>query len=144
LFLCSNLLLDVVATTCQNNTHTLLTSAKLSNGLSRSGNYKRTWQGAFTALLFYLYKLHVVCATTIFTCPYVHASSSYPITHPHVFSLRPPCFLHVVIGCLEHEQFLLSFSFIFWLHRDFVFFFFYFGRWRGTWHRSHMTWHQKA
>ena len=24
-----------------------------------------------------------------------HASTSYPITHPHVFSLRPPCFLHV-------------------------------------------------
>ena len=24
-----------------------------------------------------------------------HASSSYPITYPHVFSLRPPCFLHM-------------------------------------------------
>jgi len=24
-----------------------------------------------------------------------HASTSCPITHPHVFSLRPPCFLHV-------------------------------------------------
>ena len=71
--------------------------AKLSNGLSSKewGNYKRTWQGALTVLLLYLYKLHVVCATTILTCPYVHASSSCPITHPHVFSLRPPCFLHV-------------------------------------------------
>jgi len=29
------------------------------------------------------------------TCPYVHASFSCPITHLHVFSLRPPCFLHV-------------------------------------------------
>ena len=28
-------------------------------------------------------------------CPNVNASSSCPITHPHVFSLRPPCFLHV-------------------------------------------------
>jgi len=24
-----------------------------------------------------------------------HASTSCPITHPHVFFLRPPCFLHV-------------------------------------------------
>jgi len=24
-----------------------------------------------------------------------HASTSCPITHPHVFSLRPPCFLHM-------------------------------------------------
>jgi len=24
-----------------------------------------------------------------------YASTSCPITHPHVFSLRPPCFLHV-------------------------------------------------
>ena len=24
-----------------------------------------------------------------------HASTSCPVTHPHVFSLRPPCFLHV-------------------------------------------------
>ena len=24
-----------------------------------------------------------------------HASTSCPITHPHMFSLRPPCFLHV-------------------------------------------------
>ena len=37
----------------------------------------------------------MVYATTIFTCPYVHASSSCSITHPHIFSLRPPCFLHV-------------------------------------------------
>jgi len=71
--------------------------AKLSVGLSSKewGNYKRTRQGALAALLLYLYKLHVVRATTILTCPYVHASSSCPITHPHVFSLRPPCFLHV-------------------------------------------------
>ena len=24
-----------------------------------------------------------------------HATTSCPITHPHVFSIRPPCFLHV-------------------------------------------------
>jgi len=71
--------------------------AKLSNGLSSKEweDYKRTRQGALAALLLYLYKLHVVCATTILTNPYVHASFSCSITHPHVFSLRPPCFLHV-------------------------------------------------
>ena len=85
----------VVATTRRNGTHSMLTSAKLSNGLSSSGNYKRTRQGAPAALLLYLYKLHVVRATTILTGPYVHALSLCPIIHPHVFSLRPPCFLHV-------------------------------------------------
>ena len=71
--------------------------AKLSNGLSSKewGNYKRTQQEALAVLLLYLYKLHVVHATTLLTGPYVHVSSSYPITHPHVFFLRPPCFLHV-------------------------------------------------
>jgi len=44
-----------------------------------------------------------------------------------------------VMGRLGHEQFLFSFSFIFWLYRDFVFF--SFGWWRGTWHRSHMMCH---
>ena len=43
----------------------------------------------------YIYKLHVVYATTILTSPYVHAATSCPITHLHVFSLRPLCFLHV-------------------------------------------------
>jgi len=69
--------------------------SKALSRLSSSGDYKRTRQGALTALLLYLYKLHVVCATTILTCPYVHASSSCPITYLHVFPLRLPCFLHV-------------------------------------------------
>ena len=46
-----------------------------------------------------------------------------------------------VMGCFGHEQFLFSSSFIFWLYRDFLFFFFSFGWWRGTWHCSHMTCH---
>ena len=71
--------------------------AKLSVGLSSNkwGNYKRTQQGALAVLLLYLYNLHVVHATIILTDSKVHASSLYPITHPHVFSLRPPCFLHM-------------------------------------------------
>jgi len=69
--------------------------SKVLSRLSSSGDYKRTRQGALAALLLYLYKLHVVYATTILTCPYVHALFSCPITHLHVFSLRPPCFLYV-------------------------------------------------
>ena len=57
--------------------------------------HKRTRQGALTILILYIYYRFLVHATTIITCPYVHASSSCPITHPHVFSLRPLCFLHV-------------------------------------------------
>ena len=85
----------VVATTRRNSTRSLLTSAKLLTGYLVVGIYKRTRQEALAALLLYLYKLHVVHATTIITCPYVHALSSCPITHPHMFSLRPLYFLHV-------------------------------------------------
>ena len=62
----------------------------------KSGDYKRTRQGALAALLLYLYKLHVVRATTI-CLPHVHLPCFYlmSITHPHVFSIRLPCFLHV-------------------------------------------------
>jgi len=85
----------VVATTCWNGTHSLLTLAKLSVGYLVVEIYKRTRQGALAALLLYLYKLHVVRTTTILTCPYIHVLFSYPITYPHVFSLRPLCFLYV-------------------------------------------------
>jgi len=85
---------------------------KALSRLSSSEDYKRTRQGALTALLLYLYKLHVVHATTILTYPYVHALSSCPITHLHVFSLRPSCFLHVpwchtlnlCCTCVHHEK----------------------------------------
>ena len=54
--------------------------SKALSRLSSSGDYKRTQQEALTALLLYLYKLHVVYATTISTSPYVHTSTSCPIT----------------------------------------------------------------
>jgi len=60
----------------------MLTSAKLLVGYLVVGIYKRTQQEALAALLLYLYKLHVICATTISTCSNVHASFSCPITHP--------------------------------------------------------------
>jgi len=65
----------VVATTRRNSTCDMQTSAKLSNGLSSSGVYKRTQQGALAVLLLYLYYYIVVRATTI--C----------LSHVH-----PPCF----------------------------------------------------
>jgi len=87
----------VVATTRRNGTRSLLTSAKLSVGYQvKSGDYKRTRQGALAALLLYLYKLYVVHATTM-RLPHVHLPCFYlmSITHPHVFSIRPSCRIHV-------------------------------------------------
>ena len=55
----------VVATTRRNGTRSLLTSAKLANGLSRSGDYKRTQQGALAAFIYYIYTWLLVRATTI-------------------------------------------------------------------------------
>ena len=69
--------------------------SKALSRLSSSGDYKRTQQEAFAVLILYIYYRLLVHATTIITCPYIHASSSCPITLPHVFSLRPPCFLHM-------------------------------------------------
>ena len=69
--------------------------SKALSRLSSSGDYKRTRQGALAILILYIYYRLLVHATTIITCPYVHASSSCSITHPHVFFLRPLCFLHV-------------------------------------------------
>ena len=69
--------------------------SKALSRLSSSGDYKRTQQGALTILILYIYYRLLVHATTIITYPYVHALSSCPITHPHVFSLRLLCFLHV-------------------------------------------------
>ena len=80
--------LCVIATTCRNGTCSLLTSAKLSVDYLVVGIYKRTWQRALAVLLLYLYKYNVVCATTM-CLPHILL-----LIH-HVFSLRPPCFLHV-------------------------------------------------
>jgi len=62
----------------------------------KSGDYKRTRQGTLAVLLLYIYYYIVVCATTM-RLPHVHPPCFYliSITHPHVFSIRPPCFLHV-------------------------------------------------
>ena len=69
-----------------------------------------------------------------------HSSRAHGAFNPPLLNLSsirgPLCY-----GMLWTWTILFSFSFIFWLYRDFVFFFFSFGRWRGMWHRSHMTGH---
>ena len=97
--------------------------SKALNWLSNSGDYKRTWQGALTALLLYLYKYNVVYAITISTSPYVYASTSCPITHPPCFYLKAtiscPCALTsyslisitMCAPCAHHEE-PLSFDII--------------------------------
>ena len=69
--------------------------SKALSRLSSSGDYKKTRPEALAVLILYIYYRLLVHATTIITCPYVHALSLYPITHPHLFSLKLPCFLHV-------------------------------------------------
>ena len=86
--------------------------SKALSRLSSSGDYKRTRQGALAVLIFYIYYRLLVHATIIITCPYVHVLSSCPITHPHMFFLRPLCFLHVpwchtlnlCYTCVHHEE----------------------------------------
>jgi len=90
--------------------------SKALSRLSSSGDYKRTQQGAFTALLLYLYKLQMVYTTTISTGPYVHASTSCPITHLPYFYLKAimPCLcaltsyslisVTMYASCVHHEE----------------------------------------
>jgi len=39
--------------------------------------HKRTRQGVSAKLEFYIYKVHMVCATNNYACPYVHATTLY-------------------------------------------------------------------
>jgi len=67
--------------------------SKALSRLSSSGDYKRTQQGALTALLLYLYKYNVVRATTM-CLPYVLL-----LIH-HAFTSRPPyLYLKATIPC---------------------------------------------
>ena len=72
--------------------------AKLSSGLS-SNEWGITRELDKEPLLhcssiYIIYKWSVL-QQYIYLMSIHYASTSYPITHPHVFSLRPPCFLHV-------------------------------------------------
>ena len=54
--------------------------SKALSWLSSSEDYKRTRQGAFAALLLYLYKYNVVCATTM-CLPHVHPLCFYLMSY---------------------------------------------------------------
>ena len=54
------------------------------------------------ALLLYLYKYNVVCATTISTDPYIHASTSCPLTKatmPYICVLTSYSLISIVHVC---------------------------------------------
>ena len=75
----------------------ILQLAKLSSGLS-SKEWRITREldkepSLYCSSIYITYRWSML--QQYYSCPNVHALSSCPITHPHVFSLRPPCFLHV-------------------------------------------------
>ena len=91
--------LDVVATTHHSRTNDLTTSKALQWGYQvKSGDYKRTRQGALAALLLCLYNLQVVRDTTM-CLPHVHPPCFYlmSITHSPCIYLKatmlPACAL---------------------------------------------------
>ena len=83
--------------------------SKALSWLSSSRDYKRTQQGALAISLLYLYKLHVVHATTISTSPYIHASTSCPLTKatiPYICALTSYSLIsavHVCTMCIPWE-----------------------------------------
>ena len=97
----------------------ILQQAKLLVGLSSKkwGNYKRTRQGALTALLLYLYKYNVVRATTM-CLPHVHPPCFFLISYYSstcVFlkaTMLPTCaltsylysLLYMYTPCVHHEE----------------------------------------
>ena len=72
--------------------------AKLSNGLS-----SKEWgitreldkEPSLHCSSIYINTMWSVLQQCVYLMSIHHAFTSCPITHPHVFSLRPPCFLHV-------------------------------------------------
>ena len=90
------LVLVVVATTRRNGTCSMLTSAKLSVGYLVVGITRElNKEPLLHCSSIYTTTSWSVLQQYIYLMSIHHASTSYPITHPHVFSLRPPCFLHV-------------------------------------------------
>ena len=72
--------------------------AKLSSGLS-SNKWEITREldkelSLHCSSIYIIYKWSVL-QQYVYLMSIHHASTSCPITHPHVFSIRPPCFLHV-------------------------------------------------
>jgi len=87
----------VVATTCQNGTYSMLTSAKLTEGYLVVGIYKRTRQEALATFIYYIYTWLLVHATTISIWPLSPCCYLMSITHPPCVYLKatmlPTCAL---------------------------------------------------
>ena len=86
----------VVATTRHSRTNDLTISKALSRLLSNEWGITRELDkepSLYCSSIYISYKWSML--QQYYSCPNVHASSSCPITHPHVFSIRPPCFLYV-------------------------------------------------
>ena len=88
-------LIFVVATTRQNGTHSLLTSAKLTEGYL----VVEITRELDKELLLYWFSIYITGSWSVlqqyYFCSNIYTSSSCPITHPHVFFIRPLCFLYV-------------------------------------------------
>ena len=87
--------LIIIATTCQNGTRSLLTSAKLSIGYLVVGITRELDKKPLLYYLLYIYMAPSPCFNNIYL-----ALKSMLLPHVllliyHVFSLRPLCFLHV-------------------------------------------------
>jgi len=86
----------VVATTRRNGTRSLLTSAKLLVGYLVVGITRELdKEPLLHCSSIYTITLWSMLQQYVYLMSIHHASTSCPITHLHVFSLRPPCFLHV-------------------------------------------------
>ena len=75
--------------------------SKALKSLSSSGNYKRTQQGAYTALLSYLYKLQVVYTTTmclphVYSVVTVQDCASCP--NVHMFYMLPDVIIQALLA----------------------------------------------
>jgi len=92
---CSNSY-TVVATTHWNSTHDMLTSAKLSVGYLVVGITRElNKEPSLHCSSIYTTTSWSMLQQYIYLMSIHHASTSYSITYPHMFFLRPPCFLHV-------------------------------------------------
>ena len=88
---------SVVTTTCHSRTNDLTTSKALSGLSSNEWGITRELDKEpllHCSSIYIIYKWSVL-QQYVYLMSIHHASTLYPITHPHVFSLRPPCFLHV-------------------------------------------------
>ena len=91
------LALIVVATTRHSRTNDLTTSKALSRLSSNEWGITRELdkEPSLHCSSIYINTKWSVLQHYVYLMSIHHASTSYPITHPHMFSIRPPCFLHV-------------------------------------------------